>query len=135
MNRDLLRNYFRIALRSILKSKGFSAINIGGLALGMAVVILIGLWIYDELNFNKYHRNYGSIGQVLVKSIDNGEGFVNEAMSLPLGIKLHSDYRENFKHIVMSTGSEEHIVSHGERKISQTGRFMEGGAPEMLSLE
>lgn len=135
MNRDLLRNYFRIALRSILKSKGFSAINIGGLALGMAVVILIGLWIYDELNFNKYHRNYGSVGQVLVKSIDNGEGFVNEAMSLPLGMKLHSDYRENFKHIVMSTGSEEHIVSHGERKISQTGRFMEGGAPEMLSLE
>ena len=38
----------------------------GGLAAGMAVSILIGLWIYDELTFNKYHKNYDRIAQVML---------------------------------------------------------------------
>jgi hypothetical protein len=44
----MIRNYFKVAWRNLIKSKGYSLINIGGLA-GMAVAILIGLWIYDEL--------------------------------------------------------------------------------------
>src|SRR5687768_9935834 len=43
----MLKNYFKIAWRNLIKSKGYSALNIGGLAVGMAVALLIGLWIYD----------------------------------------------------------------------------------------
>ena len=46
----MIRNYFKIAWRNLVKSKGYSAINIGGLAVGMAVAMLIGLWVYDELS-------------------------------------------------------------------------------------
>jgi len=60
----MIKNYFKIAWRNLIRNKGYSAINIGGLAVGMAVAILIGLWIYDELSFNKYHKNYDSIGLV-----------------------------------------------------------------------
>ena len=45
----MIRNYFKIAFRNLVNNKVYSAINIGGLAVGMAVAILIGLWVYDEL--------------------------------------------------------------------------------------
>ena len=50
--------------RNLLKNKGYSLINIGGLAVGMAVAMLIGFWIQDELSFNRYHQNYATIGKV-----------------------------------------------------------------------
>ena len=48
----MIKNYFKIAWRNLLKSKAYSAINILGLATGMAVAMLIGLWIWDELSFD-----------------------------------------------------------------------------------
>jgi putative ABC transport system permease protein len=130
----MISNYFKIAWRNLIKSKGYSAINIGGLSIGMAVAILIGLWIYDELSFDKYHKNYESIAQVMTRSNFNGQGFSSRALSRPLEQELRNKYGRNFKHIVMSRWDEGHILSAGEKKISQTGRFMQEGAPEMLSL-
>ena len=61
----MIKNYFKIAWRNLIKNKATSLINIGGLAVGMAVAILIGLWIWDELSFDKSHRNYDHIAQVM----------------------------------------------------------------------
>ena len=60
----MFRNYLKIAVRNLLKQKSTSFINIFGLAMGMAVVLLIGLWIWDELQYDRYHQNYRSIAQV-----------------------------------------------------------------------
>src|SRR5260370_8900382 len=57
----MIKSYFKIGWRNILRNKGYSFINIGGLAIGMSVAILIGLWVYDELSFDKYHSNYDRI--------------------------------------------------------------------------
>ena len=65
----MFRSYFKIGWRNLFKEKGYSFINIGGLAAGMAVAVLIGLWIYDELSFNKYHKNYDSIARVMYRVI------------------------------------------------------------------
>ena len=54
----MFKNYFKIAWRNLIKNKGISFINIGGLAVGMAVATLIGLWIWDELSFDKQNKNY-----------------------------------------------------------------------------
>ena len=62
----MFRNYLKIAWRNLLKNKGYSLINIGGLALGMAVTLIIGLWMYDELSHNSYFQNKDKIAQVLV---------------------------------------------------------------------
>ena len=59
----MIHNYFKIAFRNLIKNKISSFINIGGLAIGMAVAILIGLWIYDELSFNKNFKNYDRIAR------------------------------------------------------------------------
>src|SRR5579862_1171096 len=51
----MLRNFFIIAFRNIRRNKIFSTINILGLAIGMASAVLIGLWIQDEYNFDRFH--------------------------------------------------------------------------------
>ena len=62
----MLQNYLKIALRNLVKNKVYSFINIAGLAVGMAVAMLIGLWMIDELSANKHHKNYDSIYQVMI---------------------------------------------------------------------
>jgi putative ABC transport system permease protein len=131
----MLKNYFKIAWRNLIKSKGYSALNIGGLAVGMAVALLIGLWMYDELSFNKYHKNYDRIGQVMIKGNFNGQRFAGVSLPRPLEFELRNKYGRPFKKIVMSRWTEGHILSVGDKKISQSGRFMQEGAPELLSLQ
>ena len=53
----MIRNYFKIAFRNIIRNKVFASINILGLAVGMACFILITLWIQDELSYDKFHAN------------------------------------------------------------------------------
>ena len=48
----MLRNYFMTAWRNIIRSKGYSALNILGLAMGMAVALLVGLWVYNEYSYD-----------------------------------------------------------------------------------
>jgi hypothetical protein len=57
------KELFQNAWRNLKKSKFYSFINIGGLAIGMAVATIIGLWVWDELSFNKFHKNYDRIAQ------------------------------------------------------------------------
>jgi putative ABC transport system permease protein len=131
----MLRNYFKIAWRNLLKTKGYTFINIGGLSIGMAVAILIGLWIYDELSYNKYHKNYNTIASVMQDVKVDGERVVHVSLPRPLEFELRNKYDSYFKHIVMSFWEGDHILSIGDKKINTTGRFMQAGAPEMLSLK
>jgi hypothetical protein len=62
----MLKNYLKIALWNLVKNEVHSFINIAGLAVGMAVAILIGFWLIDELSANKHHKNYDSIYQVMM---------------------------------------------------------------------
>ncbi|WP_420147336.1 permease prefix domain 2-containing transporter, partial [Spirosoma sp.] len=64
-NTAMIRNYLKVAFRNLTRHKGYSLINIGGLAVGMAVAMLIGLWIYDELSYNTHHQHYHQIAQVM----------------------------------------------------------------------
>jgi putative ABC transport system permease protein len=60
----MLRNFFRIAIRNILKYKGFSFINVAGLAIGLAASLLILLWVQDELSFERFNKNAENIYRV-----------------------------------------------------------------------
>src|SRR6185503_6570506 len=62
----MIKNYLKVAWRNLGKNKANSFINILGLATGMAVVMLIGLWMHDELSANKHHKNYASLYQVMM---------------------------------------------------------------------
>ena len=70
---DMIGNYLKIAFRNLAKHKGYSFLNMAGLSVGMAVALLIGLWLWDELSYNKYHDNYDRIGQIKQHLNNNGE--------------------------------------------------------------
>ncbi|HTE00696.1 MAG TPA: ABC transporter permease [Mucilaginibacter sp.] len=132
----MIKNYLTIAWRNLIKNKVSSLINIGGLAVGMAVVTLIGLWIWDELSFNKYHQNYDRIAQVRthLKDPRSGETGVNGSLQVPLVNQLKTNYKSNFKHVVVASWDVDNILSAGDKKLSRTGLFMDPDGPEMLTL-
>ncbi|TWI98817.1 MacB-like protein [Mucilaginibacter frigoritolerans] len=131
----MIKNYLKIAWRNLIKNRASSFINIGGLAVGMSVAMLIGLWIWDELSFNKYHQNYDNIAQVMQNLTSNGTASTYKVIPLPLGAELHKNYHNDFKAIVMSSWSASHTLSVGEKKITSSGSFMEADAPSMFTLK
>ena len=131
----MIRNYFKIAWRNLVKSKGYSAINIGGLAVGMAVAMLIGLWVYDELSFNKYHKNYDRIAQVMQHANFNGK--IETQVSNPglMGPELRAKFGSDFKYVVQTSWTGGHLLSVGDKPFNKVGMFFEPDAPEMLTLK
>ncbi|WP_338868586.1 ABC transporter permease [Spirosoma sp. SC4-14] len=130
----MLRNYVKIAFRNLVNNKVYSSINIGGLAIGMAVAMLIGLWIYDELAFDTYHQNYGRIAQVMQHQTSNGQIGTQRAIPFPLGNELKTKYGSNFKYLAMSSWQGAHILTFGDKKFSKSGAFMDVDAPKLFSL-
>jgi putative ABC transport system permease protein len=131
----LIKNYFKIAWRNLVKNKGLSFINIGGLSVGMAVAMLIGLWIWDELAFNTYHHNYNRIAQVLLNQTRNGNISTDYGLPAGLGAELRKSYGDDFKNIVMSSFPSRHVLAAGENKVSSMGCFMEADAPKLFTLK
>lgn len=131
----MFKNYFLTAWRNLKKNKGSSFINIGGLAIGMTVALLIGLWIDDELSFNKSFANYARIGQVMQHQTVNGEVYTGPAVPVLMGQELRAKYGENFSQVVMSSWEREGILLYGEKAIAKNGIYMEPGAPSLLSLK
>ena len=74
----MLRNYFRIAFRNIVRHKAFAAINIAGLAIGMACSIFILLWVQNELSYDKFHKNADYIYRVTASGSRNSGPMVLE---------------------------------------------------------
>ena len=131
----MFSNYLKIAWRNLSRNKVYSFINIGGLAVGMAVATLIGLWVYDELTFDQYHKNHDRIAQVTQNQTFNGEISTISAVPRPLEMVLRNEYAGNFKHIVMSSWRFRSILAHGDKKLVKQGNYMQQAAPEMLGLD
>jgi putative ABC transport system permease protein len=68
----MFKNYLKIAFRNLRKQKGFSLINISGLAIGMACCLLILLYVSDELSFDRFHKNGDRIYRILSDSTIGG---------------------------------------------------------------
>ena len=118
-----------------MKSKGYSAINIGGLAVGMAVAMLIGLWVHDELSFNKYHENYDRIAQVMQHANFNGKIETQIANPAVMGPEIRAKHGSDFKYVVQSSWIGGHLLTIGNKNITKVGIFFEPEAPEMLTLK
>ncbi len=130
----MFSNYIKIAWRNLLKNKGYSIINIGGLALGMAVTLIIGLWIEDELTYNDYFENRDTIAQVYQSQTFNNQTGTGPAIPLPLEPALRDGYGDNFKYLVMSSWTQDSYLQFGETNISRPGNYMQREAPLLLNL-
>src|ERR1700682_4178326 len=74
----MLRNYFKIAFRNIVRHKAFATINIAGLAIGMACSIFILLWVQNELSYDKFNKNADYIYRVSAGGATNSGPMVPE---------------------------------------------------------
>ena len=129
----MLRTNFKIAWRHLLKSKLYSSINIIGLAMGMAVAMLIGLWIRDELSFDSYHANHHRLAETMGIETFNGQVTVEVNAAVPLADVLHSRYPGDFKNLAL-TATNVHVLEAGDKKITQWGAWAQPAFPAMFSL-
>ena len=130
----MFKNYFKTAWRSLVNDKMHSFINIIGLSLGMTVAILIGLWMYDELSYNKNFDNYDHIARVIQNVTNNGEVNTWWSVPFPLANELRTNYNRDFKHIAMGTTGS-HVITIGNEKLKDEGGFFEKEMPDIFTLD
>ena len=130
----MFRSYFQIASRNLLKNKGYSLINVGGLSVGLGVAILIGLWVHDELSFDKYHANYHQIAQVMQHQTYNGEVGTQEANPAQMAEEIRNLYGSDFTFVLQASWNFNHTLTHEDKMFNKEGSYFEPEVAEMLSL-
>ena len=101
----------------------------------MAVAILIALWIYDEISFNKNFENYDQVAQVMQHQTFNGDVGTQTAVPYLMGTELKSDYGSDFKYVSMASWTNDHILAFGEKRITTERKLYGAADHEMLSLK
>lgn len=130
----MIKNYFKIAWRSLVKNKVYSFINITGLAAGMAVAMVIGLWIYDEISANKNFKNYNTLYQVMMHQTFDGKRGSQIALPYPIGEELRTKIPD-FKAVAMCDWGQKRSLMYGEKKVNKFGHFISGDAAGIFSLK
>ncbi len=131
----MYKSYFKIGWRNLYNNKGYSIINIGGLAMGMSIAIIIALLIEDELSFNKYHKNYDRVGQIYYHKRWNNEIATPNYLPTGMGTLLASDFSNHFERVAMMRArAEDHIVAIDDKKFTQQGYFTQQQGPEIFTL-
>jgi len=131
----MIRNFIKTALRNLAKNRLHSFLNIAGLSAGLAVTLLIALWLNDELSFDKYHRNYERIAQVMQSQTLNGDVDTHTNIPIPLGEELRTTYGSEFSKVVMAAMTGKHILAAGTNQFVRTGNYMQAQAPSLFSLK
>lgn len=116
----MFKNYLKVAWRNLFRNKGFSATNILGLTIGITCAMLILLWVQNEVSYDKFHRSYDDIYQVIANRNFNNQMFTDRSMAMPLASELEKKLPQ-IKHAVVTTYRQEHVLAQGENKIKKKG--------------
>jgi putative ABC transport system permease protein len=112
----LIWNYIKIALRKIKRQKGFSLINIAGLAVGMAACVLILIWVQDELSYDKFHKNRDQIFRINVVDTSGGTTFHQAGSPAPLGQAMLAEVPEVENFVRVQAGWPRWNLHFGEKR-------------------
>ncbi|MDH4220874.1 MAG: ABC transporter permease, partial [Candidatus Aminicenantes bacterium] len=126
----MIVNYLKIAFRNMNRNKGYSFINIAGLAIGMAICILILLWVQDELNFDRFHENAENIYRLNMH--DQRYGVVWPIVSIPVGPALKQEFPEVMDSVRVSDFSG--LVTREEKKSDEIGAYVDPSFFEIFSF-
>jgi putative ABC transport system permease protein len=130
----VIRNFFTVAWRNLVKSKWYSLINTLGLSIGLAVALLIGLWVWDELSFNHYHERHGRIVQIMTTQTFNGHTGTGDATSLPIAPYLRTHYGSDFAQVARASWNFTHLLAVGDKKLSKDGLYVEPQFTKIVTL-
>ena len=87
----MFRNYFLTAWRNLVNNKTYSALNILGLSVGMAIALLIGLWVQYQFSYDRFYANYKQVYKAHIGFTRNGERLQIDATCLPMSAALKKD--------------------------------------------
>lgn len=82
----MIKNYFKTAWRSLLKNKFYTAINISGLAMGLATGIMLLLWVQSEKSYDKFNKDYQNIYELCTHFRSNGKEMAETDVPGPLAV-------------------------------------------------
>ena len=118
----MLKSYFRIAWRNLLKNKGYSTINIGGLAIGFACFLLIAIFISDELSFDTYHEKKDQIYRIVHHNSEEDPTDTWIWGNAPVGPALKSDFPEIIEKVQFS-GISDILLKYNNRSYQESECF------------
>jgi putative ABC transport system permease protein len=131
---SMFKNYLKISLRNIKRHKGYSFINITGLAVGIACCLFILLWIQDEVSFNKFHENIDDI-YVVVTTARFGEDTITYPGTPPaLGPAVKEEYPEILNAARLQNGVNPFSLSYGDKKFREGVNLADPSVLEMLTF-
>ena len=116
----MFSNYFKTAWRSIIKNKTYSALNILGLATGMAVALMIGLWVYYQFSYDRFFPGYNQVYSVKLKTNNNGIVSVGGSTPYPLADAIKQSV-PGVKYVAQPNWIGSHLLTNGDKKIFQSG--------------
>ncbi|MXV51469.1 FtsX-like permease family protein [Pedobacter sp. HMF7647] len=130
----MLKNYFKIAWRNLLRNKGYSFINIFGLAVGLATCILIFLFVSDELSYNAYNTKADRIYRLNADFLVNGNSFNERTVPAQFGNVLVKDYPQ-IENATRVTDFGEILVKKGnETLIEKNAAFADANIFDIFTL-
>lgn len=130
----MLQNYIKTAWRNLKRGKLYSFINISGLSIGMAVTMIIGLWVWSELSFDKHFQNYDRIGQAWQFVKFDVEKSSYNSVPVPLAEELRTKYPD-VEAASVSSYNRDVILATADKTISKMGMYTEPAFPSMLSVK
>ena len=128
----MIKNFFKIAFRNLWRSKGFSAINIFGLAIGMASAILILLWIQNEMSHDRFHEKENRLYTMFNRDKFSGQMWAWNSTPKIMGPTLKNDYAE--VEDVSRTTNAPFLCSIGEKKLRGNACLTDSGFLQMFTF-
>ncbi|HEY4111913.1 ABC transporter permease [Puia sp.] len=128
----MLKNYLKIAIRNLLRNKGFSAINISGLAIGMASALLILLWVHNELSFDRWYPKTSRLYKLY-----NRDNFQGSLQAWPNTPKVLAQYvKKDFAAVedVSRYRSVRYLLTVGDTRLNSEGVCVDSGFLAMFGL-
>ena len=129
----MLKNYLKIAWRSLKQNKGLAFINIFGLAIGIAFTLLIGLWIQHETSYDNFHTNKSRLALLLKHNNFNNVKNTLPNQPLPLYDELKNNYPD-IKRLSRMEGASQFSLMVGENKFTKSGLYVDPDFLQMLTF-
>lgn len=122
---DMFRNYFRVGVRSMLRNKTFSAINVSGLAIGIACCVLLALFIQDELSYEKHFTDYDRIYRITttLKSATNESQLQRASPVIGPTMLREFPELENVARVVKDLSAPQQILTYNDRAFAQSRAY------------